>query len=239
MAENKHKARLDVAVASNDRTRSRGVTLTTLCAASAGVLATALVIVPVGTHDLLTQKIGFLAVSLLVFATSFFAAAIGSGSYDDSESKFKNLANKLSAWKIDIRKASDSDRLPSDENEENYLYLLRIEQAKILKKGINRNIDIGYWLAAGAVLCFVAALFSTTFISNKEVSVFIRADRSLSTNNCPMIGNQFVGTVNTRDLGAKDSLLAVKVSAKVCGSDTDSIIYMDKNNSIIFESDAE
>jgi hypothetical protein len=214
--------RLDVAVESNEKYRSRARAVSTLCAAAAGALAAGLILAPADAIPKPAQLLGLIAITLLIVATALGLAAGSASSYQSDEKGLPRLRHTLEVWKI--RTKAPQDPAVSQ------TYKDLIDDAGVIKQGISRTLSWGLWSASFAAVVLVASLFVATFLSDSSRLVTIELSTIPEIASCPDLGRIFHGEVRDRDRAANVTTLPVVVSSAVCGSSEGVTLYLDKSS---------
>ncbi|WP_166880919.1 hypothetical protein [Salinibacterium sp. ZJ450] len=214
--------RLEVAVDSNEKYRSRARAVATLCAAAAGALAAGLILAPAEAIPKPAQVLGLIAITLLIFATAFSLAASSASSYQAGDKASANFLHALEVWRIRTKSPRDRD-LP-------LTYDDLIEDAAAIKNGIIRTLSWGLWSGSFAAIVLVAALIVATFLSDSSRLVTLELETSRDLASCPGLGRIFTGEVRDRDRTSSVALLPVIVSAAECGNSAGATLYLDKSS---------
>lgn len=214
--------RLEVAVESNEKYRSRARAVSTLCAAAAGALAAGLILAPAEAIPKPAQVLGLIAITLLIVATAFSLAASSASSYQADKTAPARILHSLEVWRI--RTGPPRDRaLPATYDD-------LIEDAGAIKNGIIRTLSLGLWSASFAAIVLVASLVVATFIGDSSRLVTLEIDTPPDLASCPGLGQIFLGEVRNRDRMSSVALLPVVVSAAECGSTSGATLYLDKSS---------
>lgn len=214
--------RLEVAVESNEKYRSRARAVSTLCAAAAGALAAGLILAPAEAIPKPAQLLGLIAITLLIVATALGLAAGSASSYQGDEKVLPRLRHTLEVWKIRTNSPPEPSPSPT--------YADLIEDAGVIKKGISRTLSWGLWSASLAAITLVASLFVATFLSDSSRVVTIELSTPPEIASCPNLGQIFNGEVRDRDRMANVTTLPVVVSAAVCGNSDGVTLFLDKSS---------
>jgi hypothetical protein len=218
--------RLDVAVESNEKYRSRARAVSTLCAAAAGALAAGVILAPAEAMPKPAQLLGLIAITLLIVATALGLAAGSASSYRADEKGLPRLQHTLEVWKIRT-KAEDSDLSPT--------YADLIKDAEVIKQGISRTLSWGLWCASLAAILLVASLFVATLLGDSSRLVTLELSVPPEIASCPDLEQIFNGEVRDRDRMANVTTLPVVVSAAVCGNHEGVTLYLDKSSVAIVD----
>lgn len=217
--------RLEVAVESNEKYRSRARAVSTLCAAAAGALAAGLILAPAEAIPKPAQVLGLIAITLLIVATGLSLAASSASSYQSDGKALVRFLHSLEAWRIRTNPPRDRTLPPTYEGRIEEL----IEEAGVIKKGIARTLSLGLWSAFFAATVLVASLFVATFLSDSSKLVTLELDAPPDLASCPGLGQTFAGEVRDRDRTSSVMLLPVVVSAAECGNTVGATLYLDKS----------
>ncbi len=223
MAEHTDLAhRLDIAVESNEKYRSRARAVSTLCAAAAGALAAGLILAPGEAFPKLAQVLGLIAITLLIVATVFGVAAGSATSYPANEKGLRRVRHTVEVWKIRTE--------PPQDPAVHSTYEDLIKDAGVIKRGIGRTLSWGLWFAGLAAMALVASLFIATFFvdSSRLVTIELRTPPNIAS--CPALEQIFKGEVRDRDRGASVTTMPVIVSAADCGNSDGATLYLDKSS---------
>lgn len=213
--------RLEVAVDSNEKYRSRARAVATMCAAAAGALAVGLVFAPAEAIPKLAQVLGLIAITLLIVATALSLAASSASSYRAGERRSANLLHFLEVWRIRTKSPPDDGSSPT--------YMNLIEDAGAIKKGIVRTLSWGLWSASFAAIALVGSLIVATFVSDSSRLVTIELEASPNFSGCPSLEQTVKGEIRERDLASSATLLPVTISAEDCGNSAGATLYLDKS----------
>lgn len=214
--------RLEVAVESNEKYRSRARAVSTLCAAAAGALAAGLILAPTETIPKSAQLLGLMAVTLLIAATALGLAAGSASSYQGDETGLRRIRHAVEVWKIRTVPPQDPSSYPTYEN--------LIDDAGVIKKGISRTLSWGLWSASLAAIALVASLSVATFRGDSSRLVTLELSTPPKIASCPNLGQIFKGEVRDRDRMANVTTLPVVVSAADCGNSDGVTLYLDKSS---------
>lgn len=214
--------RLEVAVESNEKYRSRARAVSTLCAAAAGALAAGLILAPAEAIPKPAQVLGLIAITLLIVATALGLAAGSASSYQGDEEGLPRLRHTLEVWKIRTKPPQDPSSSPT--------YANLIEDAGVIKKGISRTLSWGLWSASLAAMALVASLSVATFLSDSSRLVTLELSTPPEIASCPGLGQIFKGEVRDRDRMANVTTLPVVISAEDCGNSDGVTLYLDKSS---------
>nr|WP_274636490.1 hypothetical protein [Microbacterium bovistercoris] len=214
--------RLDIAVESNEKYRSRARAVSTLCAAAAGALAAGLILAPAEAFSKPAQILGLIAITLLIVATAFGVAAGSATSYQADEKGLRRFRHTVEVWKIRTNPPKEP-AVPST-------YENLIEDAGVIKKGISRTLSWGLWSAGLAAMVLVASLFVATFLVDSSRLVTIELGTRPNIASCPDLEQIFKGEVRDRDRVASVTTLPVIVSAAQCGNSDGATLYLDKSS---------
>lgn len=213
--------RLEVAVESNEKYRSRARAVSTLCAAAAGALAAGLILAPAEAAPKPAQVLGLIAITLLIVATAFSLAASSASSYQTGGKASARFLHSLEVWRIRTKPPRDRALRPTYEE--------LIEDAGAIKNGIIRTLSWGLWSASFAAIVLVASLVVATFLSDSSRLVTLELDTPPDLASCPGLGQIFTGEVRDRDRTSSVTLLPVVVSAAECGNSDGATLYLDKS----------
>lgn len=213
--------KLEIAVESNDKYRSRSRAVSTLCAAAAGALAAGLILAPTGDVPQQAQVLGLISIVLLIGATALSLAASSASSYQAGEKKATRILHGLEVWRIRTTRQQNPSVPPTYED--------LIADAGHVKNGISRTLSLGLWSAACAAVTLVAALTLATFSGNPGRVVTLELDKSLGFSICPGVGKIFEGQIRDQDRVSSVGLLPVTVSPDECGNSTGATIYLEKS----------
>lgn len=213
--------RLEVAVESNEKYRSRARAVSTLCAAAAGALAAGLILAPGEVIPKPAQVLGLIAITLLIIATAFSLAASSASSYQASDKASVRFLHSLEVWRIRTDPPRDPALSPTYEE--------LIKDAGAIKNGIIRTLSWGLWSASFAAIVLVASLIVATFLSDSSRLVTLELDTPPDLASCPGLGQIFTGEVRDRDRASNVALLPVVVSAAECGNSDGATLYLDKS----------
>lgn len=214
--------RLDIAVESNEKYRSRARAVSTLCAAAAGALAAGLILAPGEALPKPAQFLGLIAITLLIVATAFGVAAGSATSYPADQRGIRRFRHTLEVWKIRTERSRDSAGDPTYED--------LIADAGVIKAGISRILSWGLWSAGLAATALVASLFIATFLVDSSRLVTIELSTPPNIASCPGLEQIFQGEVRDRDRVASVTTLPVIVSAAYCGNSDGATLYLDKSS---------
>ncbi|MGP5123899.1 hypothetical protein ACTXJU_13590 [Glutamicibacter ardleyensis] len=215
--------RLEVAVESNEKHRSRARAVSTLCAASAGALAAGLILGPSEAIPELAKILGLLAITLLIVATALGLAAGSASSYKKGDQKKPpKFWYTLEVWKVRVAPRKDPC-LP-----ETYTEL--IDEARAIREGISRILSWGLWSASFAAILLVSSLFVATFHSDSIRLVKLELSTPPEIDSCPDLGQVFVGGIHERDLNTNVVTLPVVVAATDCGNPAGATLFLDKSS---------
>lgn len=213
--------RLEVAVESNEKYRSRARAVSTLCAAAAGALAAGLILAPAEAIPKPAQVLGLISITLLIVATAFSLAASSASSYQAGGKASARFLHSLEVWRIRTKPPRDRELPPTYEE--------LIEDAGAIRNGIIRTLSWGLWSASFAATALVASLVVATFLSDSSRLVTLELDTPPDLASCPGLGQIFTGEVRDRDRTSSATLLAVVVSAAECGNSNGATLYLDKS----------
>lgn len=213
--------RLDVAVESNEKYRSRARAVSTLCAAAAGALAAGLILAPAEALPRPAQVLGLIAITFLIVATALSLAASSASSYQADVKAGARFLHSLEVWRIRTN--------PLGDRTHPHTYEDLIEDAVAIKRGIVRTLSWGLWSASFASIVLVASLTVATFLSDSSRLVSLELDTPPDFVSCPSIGRIFRGEVRDLDRTSSASLLPVVVSAADCGNSDGATLYLDKS----------
>lgn len=214
--------RLEVAVESNEKHRSRARTVATLSAAAAGALAAGLTLAPTEALPTLARVLGLIAIVLLVVATAFSLAASSASAYSVGQNKFFNFLHASEAWRIRTQSDSVGGGHPSHED------LLR--DAASIKRGIIRTLSCGLWSASIASIALVASLIVATLFRDASTLMRIELNAPQTFVNCPKLGQVFTGEVRKRDQTSSAALLPVNIPAAECGMPSGVTLFLNKSS---------
>lgn len=214
--------RLEVAVESNEKYRSRARAVSTLCAAAAGALAAGLILAPVDAIPKPAQLLGLIAITLLIVATALGLAAGSASSYQGDEKGLPRLRHTLEVWKI----RTEPTRAPSSPP----TYADLVKDAGVIQKGISQTLSWGLWSASLAAIALVASLFVATFLSDSSRLVTLELSTPPKIASCPALGRIFNGEVRDSDRMANLTMLPVVVSAADCGNSGGVTLYLDRSS---------
>jgi len=213
--------RLEVAVESNEKYRSRARAVSTLCAAAAGALAAGLILAPAEAIPEPAQVLGLISITLLIVATAFGLAASSASSYQAGGKASVRFLHSLEVWRIRTKPPRDRALPPTYEE--------LIEDAGAIKNGIIRTLSWGLWSASFAAIALVASLIVATFFSDSSRLVTLELDTPPDLASCPDLEQIFTGEVRDRDRTSSVTLLPVVVSAAECGNSNGATLYLDKS----------
>lgn len=214
--------RLDVAVESNEKYRSRARAVSTLCAAAAGALAAGLILAPADAIPEPAQFLGLIAITLLIVATAFGLAAGSASSYRPDEPGFARFRHTLEVWRIRTKPSKESVSAPT--------YADLIEDAGIIRNGISRILSWGLWSASLAAVALIASLSVATLLGDSRRLVTVELSTTPAIVSCPDLEQIFNAEVRDRDLVASVTTLPVIVSASDCGNSDGATLYLDKSS---------
>jgi hypothetical protein len=220
--------KLEIAVESNDKYRSRARAVSTLCAAAAGALAAGLILAPTEAVPQQAQVLGLIAIVLLIGATALSLAASSASSYQAGEKRAARILHGLEVWRIRTSPRQDPYIPPTYED--------LIADAGHVKNGIGRTLSLGLWSAAFAAVALVAALTLATFSGESGRVVTLELEKSPEIATCPGIGPTFKGQIRDQDRLSSVGLLPVFVSPDECGNSTGVTIYLEKSRVAIVSS---
>lgn len=214
--------RLEVAVESNEKYRSRARAVSTLCAAAAGALSAGLILAPAEGIPKPAQLLGLIAITLLIVATALGLAAGSASSYQDDERGPQRLLHTLEVWKIRTKPPQDLSSSPTYSN--------LIDNAGVIMKGISRTLSWGLWSASLAAIALVASLSVATFLGDSSKLVTLELSTPPKIASCPALSQIFKGEVRDHDRMATVTTLPVVVSAADCGNSEGITLYLDKSS---------
>lgn len=214
--------RLQVAIESNERHRSRARATAALCAAASGALAAGLVLTPSTTIPTPGRVLGLLAITLLIVATALNVAASSTSTYEAGESRLVNFLHASEAWRV--RAKSTSGGQPSDPTYEDL-----IGDAKALTRVIVRTTSWGLWAAGIASVALVGSLAIAALQSDASEIVTVDFGTPPSFVSCPALEVVVTGEVVVRDLASDSSLLPLRISGEDCGNRLGATLHVDKS----------
>lgn len=214
--------RLQVAIESNERHRSRARATAALCAAAAGALAAGLILTPSMTIPMNARVLGLLAITLLIVATALNVAASSASTYEAGASRLVNFLHASEAWRVRAKSASGG--LPSAPTYDDL-----IGDAKALTRVIVRTTSWGLWAAGIASAALVGSLAVAALQSDATEVVTVEFGTPPSFVSCPTLGVIATGEVVVRDLASDSSLLPLRISAKDCGNRLGATLHVDKS----------
>lgn len=215
--------RLEVAVESNEKHRSRARTVSSLCAASAGALAAGLILGPSEAIPELAQILGLLAITLLIVATALGVAASSASSYKEGDrKKWPKFWHTLEVWKVRVAPRKDP-YLPE-------AYTELIDEARTIREGISRILSWGLWSASFAAILLVSSLVVATFFSDSIRVVKLELSTPPEIDSCPDLGQVFIGEIREKDLNTNVATFPVAVAAADCGNPAGATLFLDKSS---------
>lgn len=213
--------RLEVAVDSNEKYRSRARAVATLCAAAAGALAAGLILAQAEAVPKPAQVLGLIAITLLIVATAFGVAASSASSYQVGDSALLNFLHFLEVWRIRTVLPGNNSSSPTYED--------LIADARAIKTGIGRTLSTGLWSASLAAIVLILCLIVATCLTDSSALVRLELESPPDVAGCPNLGQVFAGEVRERDRTSSAPLLPVTVTASECGTSDGATLYLDKS----------
>ncbi|WP_139833290.1 hypothetical protein [Microbacterium sp. LEMMJ01] len=222
MSSNDDQRRLEIAVDSNEKRRSRARSVANLCAAAAGALAAGLVLAPTEALPKLSQIFGLASIVLLILAAALSTAAGLATSYEAGSSRSANILHILEVWRV--RTGADRGNLESAPG-----YKERIEDAHAIGHGIIRTLSWGLWAAFLATLALVISLAIATFPGDSNKLVTVNFETVPNFADCPDLSVATEGRASQLDLESTSTLIPVTISSKDCGSKKGVTLYIDRS----------
>lgn len=208
-------------VESADRHRARARSVSTICAAAAGALASGLIFVQNQNLPQSPKVFGVIAVGLLIASTSIgMAASVATTYHNQKSTRLSKILNFVSLWRI-----SYNPQPPCDGEDENSKI---VDEARVLKAGISKVTSYSLWCAGMAAVTVLITIGCIAFPKENLVKVDVYVGNSGNFEYCPGANSVIQARASKSDLGSQAKYIQLKIAASECDVGKELTIYVDR-----------